>query len=86
MLTTRSAYLPVVRQPTRFAGHGKEALDESMESDSERTIFFIHKRGDSARNGLSVAHDESRAGEQRSAVQAYCPRRQRKHIKHVRPG
>jgi hypothetical protein len=39
MLTTRSSYLPVVRQPMRFAVHGKEALDESIESDPQRTIF-----------------------------------------------
>ena len=45
----------------RSAVHGKEALDQGMESDPERTIFFVHKRGYSARNGLSDAHDEGRA-------------------------
>ena len=39
MPITRSSYLPVVRQPMRFAVHEKEALDEGMESDPERVIF-----------------------------------------------
>jgi hypothetical protein len=39
MPMTWRSYLPVVRRPTRSAIHGKEALDEGMESDPERVIF-----------------------------------------------
>ena len=53
MPTTWSSYLPVVRQPMRFAVHGKEALDEGMESDPERAATI--NRAPLAARSLAVA-------------------------------
>ena len=60
MSMTWRSYLPVCSTTN--------AVRRSSEGSTEKDDFFVHKRGDTARNGLSVAHDEGRGGEQPSAV------------------